>query len=259
MAFAAAAALLNFSSQEIVHAAAAFEVAFDFTSFRSLFTGPAAFAQAYLATMKIWHAAAAPAAAVKGFFHHDLLAEPAAASEYEVEDLIQPAVAASAAAKGNDGCLSDHANHVFEMVLRLIWSLVGASGVCEIDDSGFGAVLSSVLRAVPGKDMPLSLGKGKKQSFINGLSEAEELKILQASILEARSVAPVEFDMIKGKDRHDFDGSLSLGKGEASGRVDVPVGVTKLIDQALRSPQSVVRRSAGLDSLSPSLPLALAS
>ena len=45
----------------------------------------------------------------------------------------------------------------------------------------------------------------------------------------------------KGKDRHDTDGSLSLGLGEAYGRVDVPVSVMKLIDQAIRSPQSVVR------------------
>ena len=44
----------------------------------------------------------------------------------------------------------------------------------------------------------------------------------------------------KGKDRHDTDGSLSLGLGEASGRVEVAVSVMKLIDQAIRSPQSVV-------------------
>ena len=44
----------------------------------------------------------------------------------------------------------------------------------------------------------------------------------------------------KGKDRHDTDGSQSLGLGEASGRVDVPVSVMKLIDPAIRSPQSVV-------------------
>ena len=150
VAIAAATAILYFSSQVIVHAAGAFEAAFVFTSFRSLLTGQAASAQAYLATMS-WHAAAAPAAAVKGFFHHDLLAEPAAASECEVAELIQPAVAASAAAKGNDGCLSDLAIHVFEMVLRLIWSLVVVSGLCGIVDSGYGAVLSSVLRAVLGK------------------------------------------------------------------------------------------------------------
>ena len=45
---------------------------------------------------------------------------------------------------------------------------------------------------------------------------------------------------LKGKDRHDTDGGLSLGLGEVSGRVDVLVCVTKLIDQAIRSPQSVV-------------------
>ena len=120
-------------------------------------------AQAYFATVRIWHAAAAPGAAVKGFFHHDVLAEPAAASEYEVVDLIQPAVAASAAAKDHDGCLSDLAKHVFELVLRFIWSLVCAFGLCAMIDSGFGAVLSSILHAVLGKDMPLSHGKGKNQ------------------------------------------------------------------------------------------------
>ena len=44
----------------------------------------------------------------------------------------------------------------------------------------------------------------------------------------------------KGKDRHDTDGSMSLGLGEASGRVDVPVSVKQLVDKAIRSPQSVV-------------------
>ena len=53
-----------------------------------------------------WHSAAASAAGDSGFFLHDLLDEPAAASENEVAELIQPAVAASAAAKGNVGCLS---------------------------------------------------------------------------------------------------------------------------------------------------------
>ena len=55
MAFVAALALLHFSSQVIVHAAAAFEAAFDFTSFRSLLTGPAASALASFA-MRIWNA-----------------------------------------------------------------------------------------------------------------------------------------------------------------------------------------------------------
>ena len=57
--FAAAAALFNFSGQVVVRAAAAFAAAFDFTSLRSLLTGPAAFALAFDAKMVRWHAAAA--------------------------------------------------------------------------------------------------------------------------------------------------------------------------------------------------------
>ena len=168
VALVAATALLSFSSQEIVHAAAVFEAAFDSTLFRSLLTGPAASAQAYLATMKTWHAAAAPAAAVKGFFHHDLLAEPAAASECEVVDLIQPAAADS----GEFNCFEDGADSEGECVL------------------------------------------------------------------------------FKGKDGHDTDGSLSLGKEKASGRVDVPVGVNAFLsaETFCRSGPSVA-----------SLPVALAS
>ena len=45
---------------------------------------------------------------------------------------------------------------------------------------------------------------------------------------------------LKSKDGHDTDGSLSLGMREASGRVDVPVSVKQLVDKAIRSPQSVV-------------------
>ena len=70
---------------------------------------------------------------------------------------------------------------------------------------------------------------------------------MQASILEARSVAPVEFDIIKGKDGHDTDGSLSLGKGKASGRVDVPVGVNAFlsVEKFCRSEQSVALVALG--------------
>ena len=41
-------------------------------------------------------------------------------------------------------------------------------------------------------------------------------------------------------DRTTSISSLSLGLGEASGRVDVPVSVKQLVDKAIRSPQSVV-------------------
>ena len=57
--------------------------------------------------------------------------------------------------------------------------------------------------------------------------------------------------LFKGKDRHDTDGSLSLGLVEASGRVDVAVSVGVLL-----SSEKVCRSAV---SLSPSLPLALAS
>ena len=50
-----------------------------------------------------------------------------------------------------------------------------------------------------------------------------------------------EYGEFKGKDRHDSDGSLSLGLGEASGRVDVPVSVGVLLhsEKVFRSSQSV--------------------
>ena len=53
--------------------------------------------------------------------------------------------------------------------------------------------------------------------------------------------------MTKGKDGHDTDGSLSLGKGKASGRVDVPVGVTSFLsaETFCRSGQSVALVTPG--------------
>ena len=259
VALAAATALFYFSGQVMVHAVAAFEAASALTMFGSLLTGPAASAQTFFATVKIWHAAAAPAAAVKRFFHHDLLAEPAAASEYEVVDLIQPAVAASAAAKDQDGCLPDFTRHVFELVLRFFWSLVCVSGLGTFIESGYYAVLFSFLRDVPAKDMLLPHGQGKNQSFKKEFETVQERilrqahtpkALIQAVCLDDGVESEGEYDSFKGKDRHDTDGSLSLGKGKASGRVDVPVGVTRF---------SALRSSAGLDSLSPSFPLALAS
>ena len=86
------------------------------------------------------------------------------------------------------------------------------------------------------------IGMGKTQ-------KSEDLKDFhdfspQASIQEADTLYDtVDFDghdEFKGKDRHGTDGSLSLGFGEASGRVDVPVSAYNLIDAAFRSPQSVV-------------------
>ena len=56
-----------------------------------------------------------------------------------------------------------------------------------------------------------------------------------------------ECDSFKGKDGHDTDGSLPLGKGKASGRVDVPVGVDALFsaETFCRSGQSVALVTPG--------------
>ena len=84
------------------------------------------------------------------------------------------------------------------------------------------------------------LGLWKEQRNIKFYCKDEESSNLQALIQEAAFAEDGQLDIVKGEDRHDTDGSLSLGLGEASGRVDVPVSVNKLIDAAFRSPQSVV-------------------
>ena len=86
------------------------------------------------------------------------------------------------------------------------------------------------------------MGKTQKSEELQSF---HDFSVPQASIREAviANDGSMCFDghvEFKGKDRHDTDGSLSLGIGEASGRVDVPVSVYKLIDPACISPQSVV-------------------
>ena len=88
----------------------------------------------------------------------------------------------------------------------------------------------------------IGMGKTQKSEELKGF---HDFSVPQASIQEAVIAydGAVCFDghaEFKGKDGHDTDGSLSLGFGEASGRVDVPVSVDNLIDAAFRSPQSVV-------------------
>ena len=88
-----------------------------------------------------------------------------------------------------------------------------------------------------------TIGMGKTQKS-EELKDFHDFSVPQASIQEAvilyDAVDFDEHDEFKGKDRHGTDGSLSLGFGEASGRVDVPVSADNLIDAAFRSPQSVV-------------------
>ena len=80
-------------------------------------------------------------------------------------------------------------------------------------------------------------GLWKEQRNIGLHGKDEEASDLQALIPGASCAEDDQLDTLKGKDRHDTDGSLSLGSGEASGRVDVPVSVKKLVDQTIRSPQ----------------------
>ena len=72
----------------------------------------------------------------------------------------------------------------------------------------------------------------KEQRNVISQGKDEEASNLQALIPEALRVDGLAFDdqrdTSKGKDRHYTDGSLSLGMGEASGRVDVSVGVDVL-------------------------------
>ena len=110
--------------------------------------------------------------------------------------------------------------------------------------------------------MPLSHGKGKNQSFklkiIEGVQERMILQALTPKALTKADSAKVncfedgadsegECDPFKGKDGHDTDGSLSLGKEKASGRVDVPVGVNAFLNAATicRSGQSVALFTPG--------------
>ena len=98
-----------------------------------------------------------------------------------------------------------------------------------------------------------------KLKIIEGVQEGTILQAFTPKALTKADSAKVncfedgadsegECDSFKGKDGHDTDGSLSLGKGKASGRVEVS-----------STHFSTLRRSAGLDNRSPSLHLALAS
>ena len=77
---------------------------------------------------------------------------------------------------------------------------------------------------------------GRNQAF-SGKEKNNDDPLLQALTL-AEAYECISF---KGKDGHDTDVSLSLGKGKASGRVDVPVGVNAFLsaETFCRSEQSV--------------------
>ena len=94
-------------------------------------------------------------------------------------------------------------------------------------------------------------GQWKEQRNISSQGKDEQASNLQALIPEALRVDGLAFndqlDTFKGKDRHDTDGSLSLGSGQASGRVDIPVSVGVLLssEEVCRSSQSVAYERGG--------------
>ena len=101
--------------------------------------------------------------------------------------------------------------------------------------------------------MPAFFGKGKKQGCTSkGSQESCYFPTSQADSGEASGIedgadSEGECVLFKGKDRHDTDGSLFLGLGEASGRVDVPVSVGALLsaEKVCRSEQSVTLVTPG--------------
>ena len=189
---------------------------------------------AVLFNMKILHAAAAPEAATLLLDLNNFAVTSEAATEYMFNMFEQHAAAASADALRGTFNFAAILGDVFESAPLVFW----------IWFSGMLVICAGSRYLFGGKVSLTSLGKGQKD-----FNETSRPSDLQASTQEdGKCLASDEGELhlyrdhvnFKGKDRHDTDGSLSLGLGKASGRVDVPVSVNKLIDSAFRSPQSVV-------------------
>ena len=130
--------------------------------------------------------------------------------------------------------------HVFAfcwILQELVFCGLGVAAViCWFDDAGI-----DLLRSL---ESPWSgSGKWKKPSAFCCTRKNNDDPLLQALTLAEVS----ECDSFKGKDGHDTDGSLSLAKGKASGRVDVPVGVNAFLnaETICRSGQSVTLVTPG--------------
>ena len=106
--------------------------------------------------------------------------------------------------------------------------------------------------------MPSLLGKGKQRVTSEKVKVPCEVFHPQAPTQKVIGESDADLDqdcadlegecvLLKGKDGHDTDGSLSLGKGKASGRVDVPVGVNAFLNAEMicRSGQSVALVTPG--------------
>ena len=131
---------------------------------------------------------------------------------------------------------------------ELPWSCAGLFLILRLYVAGKSGMLELV-------DNFLQFGKGKEKrlSLAKMFSKKD---VLQASIPEALTQEAscdedCQLDTFKGWDGHSIDGSPSLGKGQATGRVDVPVDATATsfgyVDVAPlhRSPQSVVLVNLG--------------
>ena len=221
---------------------------------------PAALAYVGVNVKMMWHAAAAKAAAnSEGYVHDSLLViagvlvselflTPAALASVGINvKMIWHAAAAMTAAPGDWNvpetlfAIVDN-SHVF--VSR--WTIL------ELPCCAFGAVVYWICDVGLALE-PLSVpGECKKQSSAFSKEKGYD-SVLQASTQALTPVDPGDFVKIKGWDGHSIDGSPSLGKGQASGRVDVPVGATKLatsfgdVDATPlhRSPQCVVLVNPG--------------
>ena len=177
------------------------------------------------------------------FLCHDLYnsleASEANASEYlcNIGDL--HAAAATAARISTFIPVWEDVSESASLVFAWIW-LSGIVVLCAGSLNLFGA------RRDSGKVSSNPLCKGKIRFVQKDVKGSSEHSALQALIREDFDCFPDEDgELHLRKDHVDFkgkdtDGSLSLGLGDASGRVDVPVSVKQLVDKAIRSPQSVV-------------------
>ena len=242
---AAAIALLYFSKKMKQHAAAAEAAANEGMRVSESLLTSAAVALKYSMVQEVQHAAAAGAAANEGMrVTESLFTSAAIALKYFKGKKAQQAAAAAAAAFVVYCNVIEVFSHVFAFhwtllgVIFCIW--VGTAVIAWIWSAGFGH-FSAASRAL-GKDLWSVSGKWKKQRAPNDQKKTNEVVLLQA----LTQVEAYECTDFKGWDGHSIDGSPSLGKGQATGRVDVPVDAIATsfgyMDVALlhRSPQCVV-------------------
>ena len=151
--------------------------------------------------------------------------------------MLMHAVAASAAASGDL-----HVSEVLFAIVGLCHVLVICWNILDWPSCAFGALVfwkcdcqDALARFAP--------GSCKKQSDTFSKVKGYE-SLPQASTQALTPDDPGDLVKFKGWDGHSIDGSPSLGQGQATGRVDVPVDAMELatsfdsFDAALRSVSS---------------------